>query len=68
MTKVTDKRLEWHLSLPACETLTGVICHINHLTLSELFMPMQQFEVDSVHELSRAMWTAIKTRKNGVKC
>lgn len=61
--KITDERIEWHLSIPVCETLSGVIAHINHLSIPEMVALVHRFDCDNVVELSRVLRQLVKLRK-----
>lgn len=56
-------RLEWHLSVPACSTLTGLIRHLSLIGMSEVQQLCYELHADGLIELTKVMWRMIKSRR-----
>ena len=54
--------VEWHLRLPVCRTMRGIINHLHCLPLAEMMWLCSEFD-GNVAETAKRMWAIIKTNK-----
>ena len=62
-----SERVKWHLSIPVCRTLSGLRIHLRHTGLYERQWLCWYFMCDSMDELERRMWKAIKAGRSNAK-
>lgn len=62
-----SERVEWHLSIPVCRTLSGLRRHLTYTGLYERQRLCWYFMCDSMQELESRMWTAIKAEQENLK-
>jgi len=54
------ERIKWHLSIPACQTLSGLRIHLVTIGLSERWKLMSWLRCDDAESLIKRMWRVIR--------
>ena len=60
---VTNNRLDWHLDVPVCRTLGGLVTHLSLIGLSEVQRLCYELRCDGLLELTKKMWAMEKGRR-----